>query len=61
MGCTSEDSRFDSRQEKEVFIFSIKYRLVVGSTKPPIERVPEVKWQELYLHSAMYSHVVMLN
>ena len=41
MGWLTEILRFNSRQEKEIFLFSKASTLAPGSTQPPTEWVPE--------------------
>jgi hypothetical protein len=39
MGWTIEESRFDSQQGKDIFLFSIMFSLVLGPTQPPLKWV----------------------
>jgi hypothetical protein len=36
---------FDSRQGQEIFIFSTASKLALGHTQPPIQWVPELKFE----------------
>jgi hypothetical protein len=38
------DSFFDSREGKVVFLFCIEYIPALGSTHPPIQRVSDFPW-----------------
>jgi hypothetical protein len=38
----AEQPGFDSRQGKEIFIFSIEHRPALGLTQPPIQWAPEI-------------------
>jgi hypothetical protein len=37
MGWTIEVLGFDSRQELEIFLFTVAFRTALGPTKPPIQ------------------------
>jgi hypothetical protein len=70
----AEELGFYSRQRYEIFLFSTAFRLPLGPTQSPDLWVPEtlslgakrhlMKWLrmvELYLHSSIHLHGVIIN